>query len=90
MSHSTPVNRMSYWPDGTVEGENCDLFLIEGNSIVCRLCGHRSTNPQHVRNRFCPNCLTFFEDRNYIQRLEKGVRTSFEPRDANWHYLRAA
>lgn len=88
MSHSTPNRKDPDWPD--FREESCALYLIDEHSITCRLCGHRSFDPGHVHNRFCPNCLTFFEDRSYMQRLDEGLRIRFEPRDDGWQHLKAA
>jgi hypothetical protein len=76
--------------EGPVEGGSGELFMIKGGAITCCLCGHTSTNPSDIHNRFCPNCLTFFDDHTLMLRLNEGLRKRFEPRDADWHRLKAA
>lgn len=66
------------------------LYVIEGSRITCRLCGHTSTEPKHVQDRYCPNCRVFLEDRSYMLRLDAAARVRFEPEDEDWRKLKAA
>jgi hypothetical protein len=49
----------------------------DGRSITCNLCGGVSYDPQHVRRRFCPGCLTFHEDHTLMRRLDEGLHVPF-------------
>lgn len=75
-----------------LKSRSSGLFTIssDAQSITCKSCGHVSHDPDHVRQRFCPNCLTFHEDHTLMQRLEEGLRAQLSPSPADWKRLQEA
>jgi hypothetical protein len=62
----------------------------EQTSITCRVCGFTSTNPRHVRDRYCPKCRVFHEDRTLMERLAEGYSKVFESEAEEVSRLRPA
>lgn len=70
----------------SVESSNdpttCEFYTLEdgGRAITCRICGSTSREPRHVRDKFCPRCRVFHEDRVFMVRLAEGYQTEFHSR----------
>jgi hypothetical protein len=60
------------------------------SSINCHTCGYTSYNPEHVRQKYCPCCLTFHEDRMLMLRLAEGYQTEFHSRSEVESRIKAA
>ncbi len=55
-------------------------IAADNSSITCHVCGVTSRNPEHVRQRFCPGCFVFHDDRMFILRLTEGYEHAFNSR----------
>ncbi len=58
----------------------------DGRSITCRVCGFTSRNPKDIREKYCPACRTFHEDRMVMARIAEGYDTRFKwsPASLRW------
>ena len=56
-----------------------DSFSISagGDSITCYLCGWTSHDQRDVKEKYCPRCLIFHEDRAFMERLAQGYGARF-------------
>lgn len=51
----------------------------DGGSITCCVCGATSRDPKDIREKYCPQCRVFHEDRMVMVRVTEGYQTRF-----NW------
>ncbi len=50
----------------------------DGRSITCRVCGLTSRDPKNIREKYCPACRIFHEDRIVMARIAEGYDTGFK------------
>ncbi len=63
----------------------------DGASITCCICGFASVDPRDVREKYCPVCRVFHEDRMLMARLAEGYETRYRwrrPADLRWKTAR--
>ncbi len=53
---------------------------VDGAEITCHVCGFTSKDARHAREKFCPRCGVFHEDRIFMTRLAQGYETEFHSR----------
>ena len=71
-SHPPKRKRTALLPQD--EGSFFYTIAADNSSITCHVCGVTSLNPEHVRQRFCPGCFVFHDDRMFILRLTEGYQ----------------
>jgi len=84
-NHSEALNRRPTPASGLcsegLKRRGIVLYTIEagGVSITCHACGFTSHDPEHVRQKYCPSCRVFHEDRILMLRLAEGYEAEFHP-----------
>ncbi len=75
-----------------LEGRSSEFYEVaeDGSSITCQVCGFTSREPKDVRQKYCPACRVFHDDRMLMARLAEGYETVFQWRDDAWSWRSAA
>ncbi len=66
------------------------LISADGQSITCLLCGTISGDSRDVKEKYCPKCLMFHEDRTFMLRLSEGYKAELHAESERPTWLRAA